>query len=311
MLQSGKFKEGVESILEWLGDTEDMVANQKPPSVDYQVAKAQMQEQKIVQRLLDDRAPGINSVKAVGDEIAKQGDDEEKEQVEEQLADLGARWQKLKNTVDNRSKALDDTLKAAKQFHDKIEPMLEWLDGTEKKMAALDNVATEPRKIVEQINTQKALDADISSHKPEVEDVVFTGLELLKHSSTEDLSTIQDKIDNVKSRYGDLTDNSKERLDQMEQALPLAEEFQDNHSKLLDWMHQMEPELRGKEPIGPDAEKQVEVRLLMPKMYKKYLVLLAYIPPLYPENPSVEGGSIWLLQKVTVSCYDNNNNNIT
>lgn len=47
LLQTGKFKDALLSIMDWLGETEEMVTNQKPPSVEYKVTKAQMQEQKV------------------------------------------------------------------------------------------------------------------------------------------------------------------------------------------------------------------------------------------------------------------------
>lgn len=56
LLQSGKFQEALAGLAKWLTDTEEMVANQKPPSADYKVVKAQLQEQKvlIVQELLEE-----------------------------------------------------------------------------------------------------------------------------------------------------------------------------------------------------------------------------------------------------------------
>lgn len=50
-LQSGKFQEALDSVLKWLEDTEDLVSNQKPPSADYKVVKAQLQEQKVCSNL--------------------------------------------------------------------------------------------------------------------------------------------------------------------------------------------------------------------------------------------------------------------
>lgn len=47
LLQSGKFQEALDGLAKWLADTEEMVANQKPPSADYKVVKAQLQEQKV------------------------------------------------------------------------------------------------------------------------------------------------------------------------------------------------------------------------------------------------------------------------
>jgi len=51
LLQSGKFQEALDGLAKWLADTEEMVANQKPPSADYKVVKAQLQEQKVCKLL--------------------------------------------------------------------------------------------------------------------------------------------------------------------------------------------------------------------------------------------------------------------
>ena len=47
LLQAGKFNDALDSLLSWLKETEDMVQNQKSPSTDYKVVKAQLQEQKV------------------------------------------------------------------------------------------------------------------------------------------------------------------------------------------------------------------------------------------------------------------------
>ena len=47
LLASGKFQEALSSLFDWIEETEDLIANQKPPSVDYKVCKAQLQEQKV------------------------------------------------------------------------------------------------------------------------------------------------------------------------------------------------------------------------------------------------------------------------
>ncbi len=37
LLQSGKFKDALVSLMDWLGETEEMVSSQKAPSTDYKV----------------------------------------------------------------------------------------------------------------------------------------------------------------------------------------------------------------------------------------------------------------------------------
>ena len=47
-IHSGKFNEALDSLLSWLAETEDLVANQKAPSPEHKVVKAQLQEQKVI-----------------------------------------------------------------------------------------------------------------------------------------------------------------------------------------------------------------------------------------------------------------------
>lgn len=52
LLHCGRFQDALESLLSWLTDTEELVANQKPPSAEFKVVKAQIQEQKVSHCLL-------------------------------------------------------------------------------------------------------------------------------------------------------------------------------------------------------------------------------------------------------------------
>lgn len=47
LLQAGKFKEALAAMLTWLTQTEQLMASQRPPSVDYVVIKSQAQEHKV------------------------------------------------------------------------------------------------------------------------------------------------------------------------------------------------------------------------------------------------------------------------
>lgn len=51
LLHCGKFQDALEPLLSWLADTEELISNQKPPSAEYKVVKAQIQEQKVSERL--------------------------------------------------------------------------------------------------------------------------------------------------------------------------------------------------------------------------------------------------------------------
>lgn len=110
LLQTGKYKDSVGSLLSWMKETEDMVANQKPPSAEYKVAKAQLQEQKFLQKMVNDRMESVDAIQQFASQIGDQTDPKEQQQITAEVADLMDRWKTLKNKVDERSKTLDDHL---------------------------------------------------------------------------------------------------------------------------------------------------------------------------------------------------------
>lgn len=47
LLRTGKFQDAMASLLDWLAETEELVAMQKAPSPEQRVVRAQLQEQKV------------------------------------------------------------------------------------------------------------------------------------------------------------------------------------------------------------------------------------------------------------------------
>ncbi|NXV86179.1 MACF1 factor, partial [Calonectris borealis] len=102
LLHCGRFQDALESLLSWLIDTEDLVANQKPPSAEFKVVKAQIQEQKLLQRLLDDRKPTVEVIKREGEKIAESAEPADRVKILKQLSFLDSRWDALLSKAETR-----------------------------------------------------------------------------------------------------------------------------------------------------------------------------------------------------------------
>ncbi len=72
----GSYKDAVNSLSAWLEDTEELVSNQKPPSPDHKVVKAQLQEQKLLQKMIDDKETSVNGLSGLVDEVTPMAGDE-------------------------------------------------------------------------------------------------------------------------------------------------------------------------------------------------------------------------------------------
>ncbi|XP_073482804.1 dystonin isoform X13 [Aquarana catesbeiana] len=244
LLQCGRFQDAIESILSWLADTEELVANQKSPSAEFKVVKAQIQEQKLLQRLLDDRKPTIDVIKREGGKIAATADQTDKDKILKQLSTLERRWDELLKKAEIRNRQLEGILIVAEQFHDTLEPLSEWLSNTEKKLANAEPIGTQTSKLQEQIAQHKLLQEDIVLRKQNVDQAIQNGLELLKQTTGDEVVIIQEKLDGIKSRYSEITNLSSKVYKVLEEALNLSTQFHSTHEELSQWLDKVEIELK-------------------------------------------------------------------
>uniref|UniRef100_A0A8C3SUU0 Microtubule actin crosslinking factor 1 n=1 Tax=Chelydra serpentina TaxID=8475 RepID=A0A8C3SUU0_CHESE len=292
LLHCGKFQDALEPLLSWLVDTEELISNQKPPSAEYKVVKAQIQEQKLLQRLLDDRKATVEMIQAEGGRIAQSAEPTDREKIVCQLESLGNRWAGLLGKAAARQKQLEDILVLAKQFHETTEPISDWLSLTEKKLANSEPIGTQTAKIQQQITRHKALNEEIVNRKKNVDQAIKNGQALLKQTTGEEVLLIQEKLDGIKTRYSDITAASSKALRTLEQARQLATKFQSTHEELTSWMSEVEEELMssgGQSPVGEqipqfqqrqkELKKEVmEHRLVLDTVNEVSRALLGLVP---------------------------------
>ncbi|XP_072188967.1 dystonin isoform X19 [Excalfactoria chinensis] len=255
LLHCGRFQDALESLLSWLIDTEELVANQKPPSAEFKVVKAQIQEQKLLQRLLDDRKPTVEVIKREGEKIAESAEPADKVKILKQLSLLDSRWDALLSKAETRNRQLESISVVAQQFHEALEPLVEWLSATEKRLANAEPIGTQASKLQQQISQHKELQEEILLRKQNVDLAIQNGLELLKQTTGDEVIIIQDKLEGIKVRYKDITKLSSDVSKTLEQALQLAGQLHSTHEELCKWLDKVEVELLSYETQIPKGEE--------------------------------------------------------
>uniref|UniRef100_A0A8C5PE50 Microtubule actin crosslinking factor 1 n=1 Tax=Leptobrachium leishanense TaxID=445787 RepID=A0A8C5PE50_9ANUR len=243
LLHCGKFQDALEPLLSWLTDTEELIANQKPPSAEYKVVKAQIQEQKLLQRLLDDRKATVEMIQAEGVRIAEGAEPADREKISRQLEILGLRWTSLLEKARSRQKQLDDILVLAKQFHETTEPIFDWLSSTEKKLANSEPIGTQTGKIQQQITRHKTLEDDITVHETAVHQACTLGDSLSSLCSPAECKRLAQKLDFLQARYTEVQDLCNRKGALLEQALSNARLFGEDEVEVLNWLAEVEDRL--------------------------------------------------------------------
>uniref|UniRef100_A0A671PU66 Dystonin n=1 Tax=Sinocyclocheilus anshuiensis TaxID=1608454 RepID=A0A671PU66_9TELE len=243
LLHCGRFQDALECLLSWLTDTEELVANQKPPSAEFKVVKAQIQEQKLLQRLLDDRRATVELIKTEGRKVTDLADTVDKEKIAREIECLGKRWDDLLKKAENRQKQLENILVVAQQFHETLVPLTEWLTATEKRLANSEPIGTQTSKLEEQISQHKALEEEVLGRGKILYQAMSLGQSLRTVSCVDDKELVQAKLDNTHSSYIELQEHCRQKAELLRQALANAQLFGEDEVALMTWLEEVHSKL--------------------------------------------------------------------
>ncbi|XP_072947994.1 microtubule-actin cross-linking factor 1 isoform X5 [Epargyreus clarus] len=255
LLQSGKFAEALAGLEKWLADTEDMVNNQKPPSADYKVVKAQLQEQKFLKKMLMDRQNSMSSLFAMGNEVAAGCDAGERKAIEKQLRGLMQRFDALTGGAQQRMLDLEQAMKVAKLFQEQLQPLVEWLGVTERKVKSLELVPTDEEKIQQKIREHKVLHEDILSKQPPFKQLTETASTLMGLVGDDEATALADRLQAATDRYQALVDRSLSAGSLLDSSRRGLRHLVLTYQELSAWMDAMEQHLAKRRLLPLQMEK--------------------------------------------------------
>ncbi len=111
---------------------------------------------------------------------------------------------------------------------------------------------------------------NIQDKRPAIRKVINDGQQLLKQCAGKEIIDVQQKLDSIQNRYDNIEHKSEDRLHQLEQAIPLAADFDRLQREFSNWLDQAERELRNFDPTdSTDRQKAIQevcVRMYIVKM---------------------------------------------
>merc|ERR1719419_1022820 len=232
-----------------------MMQNQKPPSADYKVVKAQVQEQKFVQKLLNDRKNAVESLIKTGQEIAAAADPTERRRIEAEVSGLRDRYGNLNQKCAERMELLEDAMKMAKEYADKLGPLEKWLDKAEKKVKEMEVVPTDEDQIQRRIREHEKLHDEIIGKQPSFADVASA---LMQVVGDEDAQMLTDKIEELTNRYSALVANSDGVAQLLQDCMGGLRNLVLAYEELLGWMEECENKLVSYKVLSVFTEKLME-----------------------------------------------------
>ncbi|XP_017164919.1 microtubule-actin cross-linking factor 1, isoforms 1/2/3/5 isoform X1 [Poecilia reticulata] len=242
---SEMFLQNLDALVTWVSEIGELTANQKPPSSEVKVVKAQLQEQKLLLRLLTDRRRSMDSVMVEGPRLVEAHPGEEGERAKVKLATLQQKWEALQLEAEKRRECLELILPKAQQFQEEVDSLQQWFISVEQSLAELRNAERVMLHLSDATEKAKAIFEEIQVQMAELGKVKMSGQVLKEAVSAEEAQQVQEKMDALRIRCSVLNLSSMDVLQRLEQALEASSRCTSSQEDLHLWLGRIERELLG------------------------------------------------------------------
>jgi len=182
------------------------------------------------------------------------------------------------NRANDKKIKLEIALKEANEFHKAVQDFIDWLTDAERYLAGLEPVSRVLDKVVEQVESHKDFQKEVSSHREVMLTLEKKGNHLKYFSQKQDVILIKNLLISVQHRWDRVVSKSTERTRGLDLGLKEAKEFHDSWFSLCKWLDDAEKNLD--EMIATAGNNPVKIKQMLAK-HKEFQRTLAAKQPSY------------------------------
>jgi len=266
------FAAEIQDLLFWLNDVDAALATSKPVGGLPETAAEQLARFMEVYNELEANRPKVEAVLQQGTEYLKKSSEGSATNLAHNLKTLRQRWESVLNRANDKKIKLEIALKEANEFHKAVQDFIDWLTDAERYLAGLEPVSRVLEKVVEQVESHKEFQKEVSSHREVMLTLEKKGNHLKYFSQKQDVILIKNLLISVQHRWDRVVGKSTERTRALDFGLKEAKEFHDAWSSLCRWLDDAEKNLD--EMIATAGNNPVKIKQMLTK-HKEFQRVLA------------------------------------
>uniref|UniRef100_A0A3Q3ACP4 Dystonin n=1 Tax=Kryptolebias marmoratus TaxID=37003 RepID=A0A3Q3ACP4_KRYMA len=186
--------------------------------------------------------------------------------VTQRYTDAERRYLAIKEEVKGRAAALDEAVSQSAQFHDKMDPLLETLEGAVQRLRQPPPVAAEVEKIREQLAEHRAQGLELDKLLPSFSALCARGEELISRAAHDDPAAQGEAQKTLKPNIsedlcGNIRQRAEDRESKLNDVLDLAGKFWSDVAALLSTLRDSQDIMKELEDPGVDPsliKQQIE-----------------------------------------------------
>jgi len=258
MERAMEFHDMLQSILEFLKSSERKFDNFGPIASDIDAVKKQISQLKDFKDEVDPWMIKVEALNRRAADLCEYATPQQARAIKEPLSDINRRWDDLNKAISTRQKELENALLRLGQFQHALNELLAWIESTNKTVNTLKPVYGDPQVIEVELAKLKVMVNDIQAHQSSVDTLNDAGRQIIESDKgTREASHIQNKLNELNTKWNELLGNAESRQVELEDALKEAQAFAQEIQDMLLWLNDVDAALSSSKPVGglPETAK--------------------------------------------------------
>ncbi|CAE1316032.1 DST [Acanthosepion pharaonis] len=246
----------IESMLRYMDKAENEINTAEPVSSDPETLTIQLRDHKVFHNDLNSKRNSVKDIISKCNRMLRETTNTQTEAIKSRLDSIQTQADIVCQLSSDRLQHLESALPLASHFSENQAEILAWLDEMEAELKAQSTSGENLDQVKKQLDNLKVTQQIIEDHKPFVEDLSDTGMELIELCGDEDAEDLQGKLSSISTRYDSLKTQAREKAhDLNENRKLMTQEVSDTLENLLEDLAEMEQSVMNADPIPALPEK--------------------------------------------------------
>ncbi|XP_070690899.1 microtubule-actin cross-linking factor 1, isoforms 6/7 [Pempheris klunzingeri] len=250
-----EFHSNVQELLTKMSKCEESIGLLPAPSFVLDTVCTQLQDHKTLVNEVNSYGEKKSTVQNTACRLTELSRKEDCDVIHNLIMTVQDRYKKLQQRALERSRALEEVKKSAKQFNESWRLLVDWMTEVEQTLDTHKEIAVSHEEIKQQLTEQKEFQKLLRSKRPMYEATSKKGRSLHERAKTgHDRQHLENLLAELKDTWDTISGKSMERQHKLEEALLFSGRFTDALQALNDWLYRAEPQLAEDVPVGGDKD---------------------------------------------------------
>ncbi|ESO82078.1 hypothetical protein LOTGIDRAFT_237159 [Lottia gigantea] len=246
----------IDGMLKYLDKAENEINTAEPISVDPETLEVQLRDHTAFNEDLIQKKNAVKDIINKCNKMLRETTNSQTDEIKSRLDSIRTQADIVCQLSSERLHQLESALPLASHYSDSQAEVTAWLDEMEAELKAQGKPGDSLEQIRKQYDHLKGTQQIINDHKPFIDDLNATGLELMELCGDDDGNDIQTKLIDSNQKYEELKNQARHKARQLTDAKKkFTQEVSDSLDHLVEDLAQLNATVVNSDPIPAAPEK--------------------------------------------------------